>query len=532
VATPVSGGRRRKAARAAAALGIAIVCVVLVAPILLYPFARDQGVFAAVADVVSAGGAPYRDAWDIKPPGIYYLFWLSFTLFGRSMLAPRLLDVLWTLAAAGVLIIVGRKLTSLRAGVAGAIFFLAFYALGFDYWTTTQCDGFASLPVALAGLALVRGEERRSVWLALLCGALVGVAIAIKLTLGGFLLLPVIAALTAGEPVRARVLRAAACVAGCALVLGAVALAMHATGALGDMLYLLFAWNAEYAALIQSRVPLSIRIPVETAKFLFGGQYLALKLISLLALVGVGASLRRRTERPLAWLAPAWAAVMLAGVYAQGKFHPYHWLPLLPPLALLAGQGLDSLHRFTAQAPRRWQAKTAMGAVVALVAGALGHGYLHQFAPQITYARGRVSFDQYAREFGEYGRGDFSLAADLEVARYLREHTSRDDCVYIWGFEPLVYFLSDRAPASRFITLQPLVSPWSPSEWRRELIGDLDRRKPAAILVLHNDVFPWVTGSVADSAQQLAGYPELSEFIQSRYRRATRVEDFTVWERR
>jgi len=508
-----------------------LLAAVLLAPILTYPFGRDQGVFAAVADVIARGGAPYRDAWEIKPPAIYYLFWSSFALFGRSMLAPRLLDFLWTLAAAGVLVFIGKRLCSVWAGAAGSLCFITYYALGFDFWHTTQCDGFTSLPIILSAAAMLAAEDRRSPWLALASGALVGIAVAFKFTLGAFLLVPCLAAfLSPQETMRARIGRAASYVLGCGVVILLVALLMHAVGALRDMIAIVFTWNVEYAKL-SSRVPSVIKVPYQTFRFFLGREYWILRLIGLLSLMGIFDLARRPELGRLRWAVPIWMLVMLLGVWVQDKYHAYHWLPAVPPLGLLAGLGLAAVwHWLRRVAPARAAGAltaAAVAGIIALVAVTYG---LH-FARPIDYALGRLSREQFLHDFGTYGRGDFSLVADLQLASLLGHKTGPGDPLYIWGFEPVVYFLADRPPASRFITVQPLVTPWSPPEWRSELIRDLERTRPPYIVVLHNDVFPWVTASLADSAQQLASFPELRALLQTHYRRASRVEDFDVWRR-
>jgi len=525
------GFRGRRLVAAVAAVLMILGAGALLAPILTYPFGRDQGVFAAVADVIERGGAPYRDAWEIKPPGVYYLFRLSFALFGRSMLAPRLLDLLWTLAAGAVLVCIGRRLNSTWAGAAGALCFITYYTLGFDYWHTTQCDGFTSLPLALAAASLFLAEDRRSPWFALVCGALIGIAVAFKFTLGGFLLVACLAALSSPqETVGARAGRTAAYVLGCAAVIAAVAALMHAAGALGDMIEIVFKWNAEYARL-SSRVPAAIKVPYQTFRFFLGREYWILRLIGLLSLIGIVHLARRVELGRLRWVVPMWALVMLLGVWVQDKYHGYHWLPVLPPVGLLAGQGMAAGWQWLRRAARRRTARVLGAVGLAAIAVLLGATYRLHFGRPIGYALGRIPRDQFLRDFGSYGRGDFSLAADLRVASFLREETSPEDPLYIWGFEPLVYFLADRRPASRFITVQPLVTPWSPSEWRQEVIEDLERSRPPYILVLHNDVFPWVTASLADSAQQLTSFPELRALLGTHYREVRRMEDFDVWQR-
>ena len=82
--------------RAERSIEIAAWVVVIFActQILMFPFGRDQGVFATIAGTILAGGMPYRDAWDIHPPGVYLAFAFSEWLFGHRMVAPRILEVL------------------------------------------------------------------------------------------------------------------------------------------------------------------------------------------------------------------------------------------------------------------------------------------------------------------------------------------------------------------------------------------------------------------------------------------------------
>ena len=503
----------------------------IVAPIAMYPFGRDQGAFAAVADVIRHGGVPYRDAWEIKPPGIYYLFWAIFELLGRSMFAARLFDVLWTLAAAALLFFIGKRLLSFWSGLFGAVLFLARYALGFDFWHTTQCDGFASLPLAGAAALTIAAEERCRWPLALACGALVGVAVTFKPTLGAFLVMPCVAALAApDEPLRPRLSRLAAYVLGCALFLATVGVFMFAQGGLRDMIAIVITWNSKYAAL-SSRTPAIIKVAVQTTRFLLGGDYWILRLIGVLAVAGTIGLARDRAGGRFRWLVPAWALLMLAGVWIQNKYHAYHWLPVLPPVGLLAGHGVVVVGRWLNRTRGR-AARPLAAAGLALLTMSLATAWLAQFRVPLAYLSGRLPRDAFLAEYRDRASRDFSFAADLQVASFLDQSTDPGTPIYIWGFEPLVYFLADRPLASRFITLQPLVTPWSPPEWRSQLIADLERVRPPFILVLHNDVFPWVTANMLDSSGQLEWFTDLRSLLADDYVLTRRIEDFDIWQRK
>jgi len=75
-----------------------VVVIFACSQILMFPFGRDQGIFAVIADTILAGGMPYRDAWDVKPPAIFYLYALAQYLVGRRMVAIRIFEVIGLLS--------------------------------------------------------------------------------------------------------------------------------------------------------------------------------------------------------------------------------------------------------------------------------------------------------------------------------------------------------------------------------------------------------------------------------------------------
>jgi hypothetical protein len=463
----------------------------------------------------------------VKPPGVFYWYWASFALFGRTMAAPRLLDVIWMAGTAGLLFTLGRRLLSPWGGAVAAVFLVLRYVAGNSFWNTTQPDGLAMLPLIAATLALVDAEERRSKGLAFLCGALVALAILLKFTLGLFLILPVIAIAVFGEEAGARrVQRLLAYLGGCVTVLALVVVLLWHGGALRDTVEVLLVWNARYSQLdVPSRRATSA--PYQSFRFLLGMPYTLLFPVGLLALVGTADLAVRRGSAPLRWVLPTWALAIIVSVWAQGKFYSYHWLPVLPPLALLAGQGLRAIGRITGQASSARVGGLVTGVVAVIAIGLSGIQYWRTLAWPIQRLAGRVSQDEFLNRYDHYG--DFSLSADREVAAYVQDQTDTDETVFIWGFEPLVYFLADRRPASRFIYTVPLVTDWSPPEWREELVRDLTGQLPTYVLILHRDALPWMTGRRDDSATQLLSFPALTGILDERYEKESTIEDFTIW---
>jgi hypothetical protein len=293
------------------------------------------------------------------------------------------------------------------------------------------------------------------------------------------------------------------------------------------MLEIMFSWDLHYAALGTSGLGIII---AQTWGFWWGHAYAIVELIGLLALVGLTDLALRRDAGRFRWLAPAWLALMLIQVHVQAKYFNYQWLPAVPPLGLLAGIGVAALWRLLRErtgsvGTAGWLA--APGMVVLLAA--LAAGYKAQFGNEIAFATGRMSATTFAGYF-KAGQ-DFSLSADLQVAAFLKRNTAPDASVFIWGFEPIIYFLAERPPASRFISQQPLITPWSPLEWRDELLRELAQRRPQYILVVHNDAIPWATSRHVDSARELAHFPAFADLLRREYRLKVVIEDFDIWQR-
>lgn len=124
---------------------------------------------------------------------------------------------------------------------------------------------------------------------------------------------------------------------------------------------------------------------------------------------------------------------------------------------------------------------------------------------------------------------DFNLDADRRVALAVRQLTKQSDSVFVWGFEPAIYWLSERRPATRFIYNVPQRSAWERESAREALMADLHRNPPRVIVVQARDVFPAVTGTRTDSRDELPTFPALSSLLDTEYRFVKSIEDFDLY---
>jgi hypothetical protein len=118
------------------------------------------------------------------------------------------------------------------------------------------------------------------------------------------------------------------------------------------------------------------------------------------------------------------------------------------------------------------------------------------------------------------------------VGAWVARHTEPAETLYVWGFEPLLYELAQRRPASRYVYNAPQRAPWSRQRARAELMQELEAAPPAAIVVERGDLHPGTAATETDSATELEQFPRLQEFLASRYDPAVRIGNFTIHLRR
>lgn len=508
--------------------------------LLQYKYGRDQGIYAMVADQVVHGGMPYRDSWDFKPPGIFYVYALARALFGSGQIAIRLLEALGFAALVPVFMTLSKRLFGTRlAGFIGAVVAIL-VNVQLEFWHTSQPESFGGI-LTMVGLLLVtdpravKGDGTVSLrgwgsWIA--AGALFGIAGLMKPQMAG-------ASGVAAVYLAWQMHRSghgwkrwwppfAALAAGSLLPILFIVAWFKAWGAWGELHHTLFVFAPGYAA--------TTWYPEWLPNYLFYAFELATVSASGIVFVGLMLALalgERTPEVPGLLLVFGTAALHLAGIAVQSKFFPYHFAGTFPLLSFVAGLGWWKL----------WQASKRKGpiAVVAFMALVvflarartatrdLGETFWDR-SMQRTSAL--LSGDPAKREAVDarlYSVADVSYDQNMKVVRWLVDNTSSNDTVYIWGFEPFIYDVAKRRPATRFIYNVAQRVSWYREEARAKLMDDLNRQLPKAIIVEHRDVFPVVTGDSLDSEASLQGFWALKNLIDTRYLFVSSIDDFDIY---
>jgi len=516
------------------------VTALLLVLIATFDYGRDQGIYAVVGREILDGGMPYRDAWDFKPPGIYVVYAAAHALSGGAQWGVRLLEVAGVVTTIWLLTrLSARWWRQWRIGLwAGCLAALIHTQL--DFWHSAQPETFGGM-LSVAGLwAGTHPRATRDRWPYVVAGVLFGCAGLLKPPLaGGGAVLALWAAWQgrrAPTPVgfRRRPWRQAWRPIGWVLVGGILPFALTllwlwARGAWPALLAIFVDFVPHYTALGWTDLHVGRLAAKALLEWLLGYSYLV---TMGLALVVVG--WRRLPRRDGVGLVLAVVGLQLLGVALQGKFFPYHYAACWPLTALLAGLGWWQAWQL-ARARKPW-AWALFGLV--LVGGAAAHTATRDVHGSFWRRSARrlrihvLGVDDPPAADGLATVADVNAGANRRMAAELRRRVAAHESVYVWGFEPVLYSLSGRRPASRFIYNVPQRVSWSAAAARAALMADLRRDPPAAIVVVSHDALPMVTGDMADSARVLVDFDALDELLAQDFGKVKQIEDLALYVRR
>ena len=497
-------------------LGAAVVLVGWSVLALRWPLSGDAGVFAWMADTVYRGGAPYVDAWDTKGPAAWLPSLLMETIFGRTSWAIRAFDITMVIAALVAMRAIARRLGQPGAGRVAIALYIVWYT-SLDYWQSAQPDGWvAAWLIAACALAMTGALMN-----VLIAGALVGLATMVKpFYLGYAVVLWIIVVVAPGGSTTGRAARVAAVLAGIASVIALCLLYLRAVGGYDGFLEVQ-RWNRDvYAGLGD---PWLTRMPA-----MFKGMLLMpWGIVGPIALFGAIRPTRAH-RRTITALAVGFLGAV-AGVMLQGKGWMYHWLPMLPFLALLADIGFAALRTETAGeiAGRfRW-----LALLLAFSIG--GISPLQQF---YRYVRSRGSAEKIAtyerREFRYYGRHPGSLYEIVDSLHAIAPHDSSAASILVWAMHPAPQVLDGARIPTRFAVIRPLFDGAGTAfraAYRTQFESTLRTApprwwlQPTAELLASDDEL---------RSHDIRTYLSAATVLQTQYREAAHTADWVIYERR
>ena len=513
------------------------------------PLERDEGEYAYAGQLILQGIAPYKLAFNMKFPGVYFSYALLMAIFGQSAAGIHIGILLVTSLTALLLFFIGRELLSEIGALIATAIYICLAALPKAAGLAGHATHFVSLFACAGVAALLMARKNNPIAWWFLSGTAFGLAILMKqhaIFFPAFILIWFLWSGFQRQPLRESSLIVLLFCAGCVLPFLVTAIGFACAGLWKPFIF----WTFQYASQYVSMLPLGAAPGQFAAGFdpifesaiwpwLFGiaGLFCVWRqrdifpkrssieprnpvsaghladhgprptaVPSPLPSDGRGEGqgevrvpneedhLRPPARNPQS---PELAALMfLAGMAAAFPgfyFRNHYFLMAIPGLALLNAAFILTIAKALKSRSTTPPSISSSGhghSAFRIPHSAIGILCLTAFIlGDLLVNNAKMWFDTPPLQLSHHLYGNNPFPEAVPIAKYLEDHTAPTDTIAVLGSEPEIFFLSHRHSASGFIYLYSLTEPQPLApRMQKEFMSEIETSRPKFVVSVNNAV--------------------------------------------
>jgi hypothetical protein len=448
------------------------------------PLERDEGEYAYGAQFILQGLPEHAPLYNIKP-GIYMAYALILAVFGQTQSAVHIGLVLINAATVILLFLLTKRLFDPVAALAAAAVFAVLSLDRSVVGLAANREHFVILLVLAGIILLLRAIDcqKRS---SLLVGALLlGISFMMKpngLIFIVFAGLYLLFCEIKRRPFNWKVFLNSGLIfaLGAMLPFALICLLLWRFG----LFRIFWFWKTVVTPRYASVMPLSVGLV--NLKIRMTAVVASAILIWILSTLGLAALFsntehRRKSPFVVGFLIFSFLAVC-PGLY----FRPHYFILLLPVVALLTGLGVSLIARLVSRG-RIPAFRNFVSAIIVFIALCeplyKGREILFELTPW-----------QVSRRI--YGLNPFPES--LEIGRFIKKNSTKDDSIAVFGSEPQIYFYAQRHSATGYMYTYQMMGKYDFAlRMQNEMVREIESARPE-FLVFVNVPTSWLTKRDSD----------------------------------
>jgi len=455
---------------------VLLVVVMIRIRLLDIPLERDEGEYAYAGQLILQGVVPFQ---EVRMPGVYGVYAFIMAIFGETPAGIHTGLLFFNMGAVGFLVLLGKKLFNLMAGVAAGAGFAVLSLSQSVQGVFAQNEHFVILPVLLGLWVLLKAASADRRYAYLLSGLFLGVAFLMKqhgaafILFGGFYLTYM---LLRRRPISWRhfVSRSVTFYAG-AVIPSAALCVFHIL--FGDFHKFWF-WTFTYAREYVTSQTLEAGLDLLRDRL----ASMAHSAILLWCLGGIGftSMFWDRRIHPYSIFVGGFFFFSFLSVCPGFYFRPHYFVLIIPSIALFIGLGVSSIRRFLS------------GFLPHLIATGVSVSILVVAVSYCFYKERSFFFHQSPSAACRAIYGANPFPESITIGKYIRDHSSPEDRIAVIGSEPQIYFYSRRRSATEQVNTYELMElhPYA-LKLQLQMISDIEAAQPK-FLVFVNIETSWL----------------------------------------
>ena len=464
---------------------ILVLVLLLRLPSLFEPYwYGDEGIYFAVAETLKRGGILYKDATDNKTPLIYYLFTLLKTQFWVRMAAG-----LWVLINTIFIYFLGKALLGKKGAISSTLIFGFLASLPLLEGNIANGELFFILPTTI-GFFLI-AKLLVSNYQLLLPGFCFAIAFLFKVpaladfgAVITFLFLKQTSFMTFLKKVGPLIL-------GFLTTILPFVFYFALKGCFRQFFEASFLNNLPYSMAWGGRI-------FDAKTLLFFKAFLLLFSLCILF------AFKKKTDAS-ALLTYPWLFFSFFGATLSNRPYPHYLIQVVPAFSLLLGKLVSQKKKIL---------DFLLVSISVLVALKLFNLSFLNIKYQIAYFQNFKDFALRRKPSQQYlAFFDPITPRNYKIAEFLRKNTKDSDKIFVWGDQALIYALSRRSAAGRYVTAHHINDIQGAKE---ETIAALKKEEPKYILIDTKVKFP---------------FPQLFKILGEDYNKIVQFEIIEIYQR-
>jgi len=447
---------------------ITLLYVLVRINIINIPLERDEGLFGYIGQLILNHGLPYRDAFEQKPPVVYYIYALALLLVRPTSSGIHIFLHLYNFLSLLALYFLSKiYFRSSSAGLWAALSYAILSSELAIQGFMASSEMFLLLPISLSLLFAVLAIRKSNLAFFILSGITGALAcwtkqIAVFIVL--FILLYMISSYLS-SPNKTFIGITKILLAWCAGALGVSLIIMayfYHKGVFSEFIYWSFEHGMYYSRKADSKY--IVEYYFYQIKNILIGNFILIGVSLLFGFIGIF----KRDKSGFFVL--GFIAFSLMGTI-PGYAYAHYFAVIAPSLAVGAGYGFSNFADMIKGGNRKLAASILCAMLVILPPIIVNSGYYFLESP-----------NQISRDF--YGYNPFPESAEL--AEYIARNTNPDDRVFIFGTEPQILFYSQRKSATSHVAIYPLMANFQRhEEFQRKAWQEIISNSPKYVLFVN-----------------------------------------------
>ncbi len=452
-------------------VGVVIFFVLFVRLRLLsVPLERDEGEYAYMGQLLLQGILPYTEAYNMKLPGIYFVYALILAIFGQTHTGIHLALIFANIATSILLFLLCRRLFNNVICIITAISFLIIMLSPSVQGFWANSEHFVILAAVGGILLMLRALEKHSIIILSLSGVLFGITFLIKqhgifFTIFGFIYLCFLYLGKRPIILKEAFLYLGLFVLGIIIPFGLTAILFLTSGSFDNFWF----WTFKYAYKYASVIPISVGI--NNFRWAFAEIIKPVSIILIVTLIGLISPFWNKLARSRLFFVYGFFIASFLTICPGLYFRPHYFILLVPAISLLTGIGVNSITE-----------KISSSYTRVIVTSCIAFGSLAY--PIVNQREFLFSLSPEEACRAVYGLNPFPES--IKIAEYINNNTNENDRIAVLGSEPQIYFYSKRRSSTGYIYMYALMEPHEfAAQMQREMISEIETSDPKYIVLIN-----------------------------------------------